>query len=765
MLPGLKKRVVNLHDVIMYVAIARKHLRLMALLLCFCWLTAIVFYIYSRPVYLSRALIKTDLVDRIKSVEVALQEKTRVSGIASEIVLPHILERAAARLGVKATARDIQAFYVKKIVPRVNSEGHIEIESYPYSFDWAKRWPETLVREYIDYRQQRRKTEMEQRTQNHYAERKQLFELIEEDRKKIATTQIETSLSKAIIDYQVLSDTPRGIGETRRRIDKIERARIQLTSPELDTIGRLSLISAVTDELRIGSEIQPLPNTTITSQPLIEVKPSITINQQQVSPPQTEETPPPVEIQEQKNSTPFAIVTPQIASESGWKDVVLQINILQAKKSDLLNNFQSGHRFILSIQEQLDSLNSRLEGELHTSLEHLNANHKQLAQKLIDLEKKLPLLEKAERELKRARDLQGIEGTGLGRWLTLVKQSDRNFDEDQFAYDRERIKIHFAGIIQLNPNPVSPNRLTLLIYATALGLVLAFGVPFLIEYLDHTLTNLEDVETAFQLRGLGIIPKIAANEESPSLLALPTSKENNLIENFRVVRTNLLSMGTLSKPPHVVIVTSAMPKEGKTFVSTNLAMSFAQTGAKTLIIDTDLRRGRLHRLFGYRKQPGLSGVLMDQVSIDEAIRPTPKENLYMLSAGQHLETGTELLGSKKFIDLLAALRGKFDRIVMDTPPVLGLSETSVLQNYVDGVIFVIWSAQTPIKSVRAAIELLQANGANFYGFVLNRLDLSNTANYYQYYYYSHDYYYQYQPSAQVEDKAKSSKRQTTSLTP
>ena len=281
--------------------------------------------------------------------------------------------------------------------------------------------------------------------------------------------------------------------------------------------------------------------------------------------------------------------------------------------------------------------------------------------------------------------------------------------------------------------------------------MLAIGVPFLIEYLDHTLSNMEEVEATFQLRGLGIIPKLGTTDEQTALLDRHTAKETNLLENFRVIRTNLLSMGAVTKAPQVVIVTSAMPKEGKTFVSSNLALSFAQTGAKTLLMDTDLRRGRLHRLFGYRKQPGLSGVLMDQVPLDEAIRPTSSENLFMLSAGQHLETGTELLGSQKFIDILAELRKRFDRIVMDTPPVLGLSETSILQNHVDGVLFVIWSGQTPIKSVKAAIEILQSNGANFYGFVLNRLDLSATANYYQYYYYSHDYYYQYTPRA-LENK-------------
>jgi capsular exopolysaccharide synthesis family protein len=309
------------------------------------------------------------------------------------------------------------------------------------------------------------------------------------------------------------------------------------------------------------------------------------------------------------------------------------------------------------------------------------------------------------------------------------------------------VNISYGGMLQISDSPISPHRGMLVIYTTLAGVLLALGLPFLLEYLDHTLSNLEQVESTFQLRGLGIVPKMISEDAPAGLLAREESKETNLLENFRVIRTNLLSMGALSKPPHVLMITSAMPKEGKTVVSSNLALSFAQTGAKTLLIDTDLRRGRLHRLFGYRKQPGLSGVLLGQATAEEAIRPTPHENLFVLSTGQHLESGTELLGSQKFKDLMADLRQKYDRIVIDTPPVLGLSETSILQSEVDGVLFVIWSGHTPIKSVRSAVEILQANRANFYGFVLNRLDLSTTANYYQYYYYSHDYYYHYSPRA------------------
>jgi capsular exopolysaccharide synthesis family protein len=160
------------------------------------------------------------------------------------------------------------------------------------------------------------------------------------------------------------------------------------------------------------------------------------------------------------------------------------------------------------------------------------------------------------------------------------------------------------------------------------------------------------------------------------------------------------------------------------------------------MIDTDLRRGRLHRLFGYRKEPGLSNVLLGEASLEQAIRPGLRENLSVLSAGRYLESNTELLASPAFTDLMKELRGKFDRIIIDTPPVLGLSDTAIMQSQVDGVLFVIWTGQTPKSSVEPAIEALRANGANFYGFVLNRLDVNATQNYYQYYYYSHDYYYQ-----------------------
>ena len=714
MLPGLKKRVLNFHDVLMYVAIARKHLRLMVLLMCLCWLAGLVYYVYARPIFYSRSLVKVDAVERQVSAEKEFGEGYRLGSIVNELTAPHILERTAAKLGIRADYRTILKDYVKKIQAKQNSEKNIELEVWPYSLDWAKRWSETTVAEYLQYRRERRMNESRQRQENYLRDRKEQLELLEINREKQMKTRSELDTERAIIEFEELRTLHSDLVDVGRQLDEIGQVRIQVLNPEFSPIEKLSRITAVTD--------RPIPlGATATAPGNGGSKPE---------------------------GTTVQVVTPTLAKPSPvWQELEKELNTLKLQGEELAQTYLPGHAKMVALQEELDAVNLKLNGELRTALDRLDTYHRILLDRQKSLNEKLPEFEKRLARYNSVRQQEEIVKDSMVAWQNLYTRLEKDHQTELYALDRDRVSITFSEVLQVNDMPVSPNRFSLLIYTTILGLMLALGIPFLLEYLDHTLSNLEQVESAFRLRGLGIVPKMESDEASTGLLNHDEWKETNVLENFRVIRTNLLSMGSLSKPPHVLMVTSAMPKEGKTVVSSNLALSFAYTGAKTLLLDTDLRRGRLHRLFGYRKQPGLSGVLLGQVTLDEAIRPTHHENLYVLSTGQHVETGTELLGGRRFKDIMVELRQRFDRIVMDTPPVLGLSETSVLQNDVDGVLFVIWSGHTPIKGVRAAVEMLQANGANFYGFVLNRLDLSSSANYYQYYYYSHDYYYHYSPRA------------------
>jgi capsular exopolysaccharide synthesis family protein len=186
-----------------------------------------------------------------------------------------------------------------------------------------------------------------------------------------------------------------------------------------------------------------------------------------------------------------------------------------------------------------------------------------------------------------------------------------------------------------------------------------------------------------------------------------------------------------------------MPQEGKTVVAANLAMSFATKGEKTLLVDGDLRRGRLHRLFGCQNKPGLSDVLSKYNSLADACRPSGNENLTIMTCGKHLNWASELLDTPSFINLMQDLRSQYQRIIIDTPPVLGLSETSIMQRMADSVLLVIWSSHTQMPNIKDAIVALQTNGAKFAGFVLNRLDFSAFANRYKYFYYSPRYYTNY----------------------
>lgn len=713
MLPGVRKRVFNFHDVLMYVAIGRKHLRLMVLLMCFSWLAGLVYYVYARPVFYSRALIRVNQVKQALGAEKDFNEAARLPGVVKELTAPHIIANTAAQLGVKASHQDVMKYHLKKIQARRNSEENIEVEVYPYSFDWAKRWTETMLREYLDYRQQRRLVEMQERIANYQRQREELLKLLEQGHVKVAESRAAEGFSKAKIKYEELRDLHDRLVSVEKRLDHVGRVRVEILDSNLSTVEKLSRISGILESQAIGSGSPP------------------------VNPNPNAENPGQINVQ---------VITPTLASvATSWHALEKDLHNLEARKLETSLKFLEGHKEMQAIQSEIDAVKVKLEGELKTAIGRLEIEFNTLLADQKRFNALLPEYDKRYSQYLETQQKDEIAKSTLAPVRNLLQGLEKSIQTSEIAFDNDRVELSYAGMLQINDLPVSPNRMLLFLYTTVLGLFMAIGIPFLVEYLDHTLSNLEQVESTFQLRGLGIIPKVDNADYSVALLDSPQAKEQNLLENFRVIRTNLLSMGSLSKPPHVLMITSAMPKEGKTVVSTNLSLSFAQTGGKTLLMDTDLRRGRLHRFFGYRKQPGLSGVLLGQCTIDEAIRPTPHENLFIVSAGQHLETGTELLGSPKFHELMIELRKRFDRIVLDTPPVLGLSETSVLQKEVDGVLFVIWSGYTPIKSVKAAVEMLQANGANFYGFVLNRLDLSTTANYYQYYYYSHDYYYQYSP--------------------
>ncbi|MEI6350249.1 MAG: polysaccharide biosynthesis tyrosine autokinase [Verrucomicrobiota bacterium] len=718
MIPGIKKRTLNLYDLMMYVAIGRKHIRLMFLVMALSLTAGLALYLFSRPVFMARSLVRQEVIIRPSDAD-TVYRGTSGEVTVGQLTSPPMMERTAARFGIHENSRTIARKYVKRVDVLQNSDRNLEVAVWAFSYDLASKWAEVMIEEFLAFREEQRLNFRDTLIKSYTREMDQIGTKIDENITHKFDFDKEQGTQQSLIKANQLSKIPSDIVAAKQQVDAIERVRASLEDPNQDYVEKLSILSSFADQnvLLLGQVVPPsgISDTATHS-----------------------------ETSAGGASNASIVVVPSLVKAGEqWQNLEKERRRILESMAQASQIYLPGHQKMIAFKKQLAAVDQELKAEYESVRARFDADYRALLRKVVDLEAKLPEYQDANKRLRQLQQKSVLHDNGQLAWNNMYSGMLKQLSAADFVQDKERLSLYYCGLLEAKSNPVSPNRLRMTLISIMVGIVGAIGLPFAIEYLDHTISDFAETESLFQIRGLGIIPILATKDVERAGLSNGREQEQALLENFRVIRTNILSIGALTKEPHVMMVTSSLPKEGKTVVSSNLALSFAHMGAKTLLVDADLRRGRIHRIFGLRKAPGLSLVLTGSVSLEEACRFSGRENLDVLTAGEYLSTGTELLSSPKFAETLAELRTRYDRIIVDTPPVLGLSETSVIQRTMDGVVFVAWSGQTPIKTMQVAVEMLQHNGANFYGFILNRLDLSNATNYYQYYYYSNDYYRNY----------------------
>ncbi len=287
--------------------------------------------------------------------------------------------------------------------------------------------------------------------------------------------------------------------------------------------------------------------------------------------------------------------------------------------------------------------------------------------------------------------------------------------------------------------PIGPNKLATILLAATIGLALAAAAAYLLEYLDDTMKNPEDVQKALGLTTLGAVPviKTAADGE----LIMVAQGQSPTGEAYRVLRTNL-QFTAVEHSLSTLMVTSPGPGEGKSMTSANLAAALAQSGRRVILMDADLHRPRLHRVFGLPNNAGLTTALLagDNAALDELLQDSPVPLLRVLPSGPLPPNPAELLGSARMRQLLAELLAHADTVVLDCPPITALSDAAILSTQVDGVLFVLDAGKTRREIARRALEALHRVQARVVGAVLNRMPVSGNG-YYYYYQYEHTRYY------------------------
>lgn len=409
---------------------------------------------------------------------------------------------------------------------------------------------------------------------------------------------------------------------------------------------------------------------------------------------------------------------------------------LQAQYQLKLQTFKPDYPDMLQLKSQIDELDRQIDKELAAIRASVKAEYDAAVRQEHMLSEQIAAVR-----------AQALDVDGRSIQYNILK---REVDTNRQLYDGllQRYKeIGVAGDVRANNISIidraevpggryKPNLTLNLAIGLLLGGVLGVLLAFLLEFIDDTLKTAEDIEQKLKLPVLGIIPKLGPKE---SVAEAAANLQSSFSEAYRSVRT-ALQFSTDHGVPKTLLVTSSGPGEGKSTTSLALARNLTQLGKRVLLVDADLRNPSLHKTLGLRPEMGLSNLLAGGCGFSDAVQATDDERLQVILAGPLPPNPAELLSGSKLISLLTVGSERFDHVIVDGPPVLGLADAPILANAVDGTLLVVTSAKTKISAAQSALKRLLAARARIIGGLLTKYD-ARTAGYgYGYGYHYHTYY-------------------------
>lgn len=297
-------------------------------------------------------------------------------------------------------------------------------------------------------------------------------------------------------------------------------------------------------------------------------------------------------------------------------------------------------------------------------------------------------------------------------------------------------------------SPIGPKRLKNFLLVLIMAFFGGCGMALFIDYFDNTVKTQDDVEKHMRLPYLGYVPLIKRTKDAGGsaagqeyIIVDQNETKSSLLEALRNIRTSII----FSAPPDAlksILIASAMPKEGKSTIALNLAIAISSDGSRTLLVDGDMRRPSLHKMFGLKNMTGLSNYLTSKMKMDEVVQDTKFPNLKLVSCGPIPPNPSELFGSYRMKELINEAHSRFDRIVFDGAPIFGISDSVVLAKALDGVIQVIRFGKVSWDVANKSKERLQNLGVKIIGVIINGVDVKKESYYYKYYDYRYHKYYE-----------------------
>ncbi len=440
------------------------------------------------------------------------------------------------------------------------------------------------------------------------------------------------------------------------------------------------------------------------------------------------------QIKDLKGDDPQADTFPTVAQNPNIQRIRQEITQLQQQKLDLSQRYGELHPEMVKVNNALADAKKRLENEIRTAIESARQDYEAAQADERRLQQAYAQTEREAQNLNRKSIdysvLQNQAKTNREIYQQLLQQQQ----ELKVSSNSRANNVRVAERAEVPGAPFTPNVPRNLMIGLGIGLAIGILLAFGLDYLDDTIKTPDDITRRLNVPFLGLVPAVRGER----LPIISGSVPHDFGESYRALRTSLVFTSG-SESTRIIAVTSSQPLEGKTTTACNLALVLALGGSRVLLVDADLRRPSVHRALEMHNTVGLSHVLVGQARMREAIQRTSDTNFYVMTAGRTPPNPSELLSSERMRTFMQNLTSSpFDWVILDTPPVLAVTDAVVLAPYVSGVVFVFGAEMTRLRLAERAVQTLMVSKPRVVGAVLNRVNFDRNR-----YYYSRYYGYQY----------------------
>ncbi|MGZ5567584.1 MAG: hypothetical protein ACXWKG_11255, partial [Limisphaerales bacterium] len=461
------KSVFKINDVIMYLAVAVEHMRLMLLIMCLCLVAGLTYYCFARPVYTSRSLIRVDVSEDVMDNSSVFRDGKK-QFVKTVLESGMLRERAAKKLGVNVSAKELERNWIKRIEVKHSIEG-LQLEVWPYQYSWAKDFPEMLVKEYKDFVEERR-VQMMQDAFTSYNSEMDAFK-----KKAALDTDVKRNFQETNRKFGEVKHIPNELQYIKVRLEKMDFIREKCNSTT-DPVVKLTFMNSL-PEITKYQDLQPKVGT-------------------QISP-------------EDSSTGSDTIVLPRqiVPITQNWQKLDREAHTLEQEIAKKSEKFLPGHPEIRTRLARLKQIGEQLDAEYNNQQRSFNLDYDTLVAQQHELERRLPVYDDLARASEKASqdyELSRQGGAHLAQAMSSIMHKLNGFDVSE---GHDRITVDYIGPLEpIKTEPVSPNRMKITGISLVAGIALAIAIPFLIAYLDNSISDVEHAEEQLGLRGLGVVP-------------------------------------------------------------------------------------------------------------------------------------------------------------------------------------------------------------------------------------------------------------------